>query len=191
MLDAKEYLHLAINASNNGDHHASLNYLKEALNIEPENASAMYLLAAEHAELGLYDRAIDGMEKCLQLDPNIEMARFQLGLLYAQAQQTDQAKAQWGYLHDSQDESLKIFASALVSLMDEKPESAQEQLIYGLSKPNNNPALKRDMEQLLERVSGQSISSNADVSSTLEKPRTTELPVYLGAYQSNADNDDQ
>lgn len=187
MLDATEYLHLAINASNKGDHHAALSYLKEALNREPENAKVLYLLAAEYAELGLFDRAIEGMQQCLQLDPNIEMARFQLGLLFAQANKADDARAHWQQLATASDEALKVFGSAMIELLQDDTDSAAISLSLGISKCANNPALKRDMEQLLSRISsGVQTVEQKDESSDGSNVST----VFLGAYRKSAENDE-
>ena len=188
MLDATEYLHLAINASNKGDHHAALSYLKEALSREPENAKALYLLAAEYAELGLFDRAIEGMQQCLQLDPNIEMARFQLGLLFAQANKPEDAKAQWQQLATASDEALKVFSAAMIELLQDDKDSAARSLSLGISKCASNPALKRDMEQLLMRISSPetlTVEQNEESSES-----STVSTVFLGAYRKSAENDE-
>lgn len=81
MFDADEYLHLALHASGTGDHHACMRYLEEVLQREPRSACAIYLLAVQHAELGLTQRAITGIKTALSIDPDLEIARFQLGLL--------------------------------------------------------------------------------------------------------------
>ena len=180
MLDAAEYLHLAIHASSKGDHHAALSYLKEALQREPDNAKAVYLLAAEHAELGLFDRAIAGMEAALSLDGQLEMARFQLGLLYLQANQLDNAKGQFSALGKSEDLGLRAFANAMEALADDKTALAQEKLAFGLAHADNNPALKADMQRMLDRLLG----GNATQASATET-----ATVFLGAYQRSPVND--
>src|SRR5262245_33438307 len=81
MLDAEEYFHLALHASAAGDHHACMTYLEQVLQREPLNARAIYLLAVQHAELGLTQRAVAGIKAALAIDPDLEIARFQLGLL--------------------------------------------------------------------------------------------------------------
>ena len=74
MLDAAEYLHLAIRSSQSGDHKETIECLHKSLDLDPSNAYAIYLLAAEHAELGMFERAIKGMEEALVLDSGIELA---------------------------------------------------------------------------------------------------------------------
>ena len=181
MLDAAEYLHLAIHASSKGDHHAALSYLKETLKQEPGNAKAVYLLAAEHAELGLFERAIAGMEAALRLDSQLEMARFQLGLLYLQGNQVSNAKAHFSALSKSQDRGLQAFAAAMEALTEDKTALAQEKLAFGLAHADNNPALKADMQRMLDRLLGGGGAAEA--------PSSEATSVFLGAYQRNPVND--
>lgn len=175
MLDASEYLHLAINASQNGDHHAALNYLNTALELEPKNAAVHYFRAAEHAELGLLERAHAEMIEALELDPGMDIARFQLGLLSLQLSKLDDARNAFNSLQNtSQDMSLREFSVAYLELLDERIPSAITRLTQGLT-DCQNPALKADMERVLA-----SLSDTAD----LESPEPAEPAVFLGAYRN-------
>lgn len=179
MLDAKEYLHLAINAMGRDEHHAALNYIKEVLALEPKNAEALYLLGAEHAELGLYERAIEEIEQALLIDPKIEMARFQLGLLYLKVNQLDGAVSAFTYLAErSQVDSLVAYAAGLVALCKEDVPRAREKLALGLSGVNDNPALKKDMQELLNNL----LDSKGGATQEASADDTTATSVYLGAY---------
>lgn len=180
MLDAKEYLHLAINAINQNEHHAALNYLKEVLEQEPQNAQAIYLLAAEHAELGLFDRAIKGIECALAIDPSIDMGRFQLGLLYLYTNELAKASETFTFLlQRTATPSLKTYAEGMIALCNDNLLDACEKLALGLSKENDNAALKNNMQSLLDKLLN-------------NKPDTTEFiensSLYLGAY--NKSNND-
>src|SRR5215510_15548903 len=81
MYDVDEYVHLALHANAKREPHACIGYLKEALRLDPDNTRAIYLLAIQHAEIGLLDRGIAGLTKVLALDPTFDIARVQLGLL--------------------------------------------------------------------------------------------------------------
>jgi tetratricopeptide (TPR) repeat protein len=74
MLDAEEYLALAVHASSVKDHHTCLTYLDEVLRQQPSNASALFLRAVQHAELGLTTRALRGLEAALEINPGLEVA---------------------------------------------------------------------------------------------------------------------
>jgi DNA-binding CsgD family transcriptional regulator len=59
MYDIDEYLHLALHANAKRDPHACIGYLKDALRVEPQNPRAIYLLAIQHADIGLYCCSIE------------------------------------------------------------------------------------------------------------------------------------
>lgn len=175
MLDASEYLHLAINASQNGDHHAALNYLNAALELEPKNAAVHYFRAAEHAELGLLERAHAEMIEALELAPEMDVARFQLGLLSLQLSKLDDARNAFNsLLGTSQDMSLREFSGAYLELLDERTSNAITRLTQGLT-DCSNPALKADMERVLASLSD---------TTALKNPETAEPAVFLGAYRN-------
>src|SRR4051812_26034450 len=90
--DADEYLHLALHASSIGDHHACMTYLKELLRQQPAHAAALYLLAAQYAELGLGERAISTMKAALRIAPALDIARFQLAVLLLDRGHTFEAR---------------------------------------------------------------------------------------------------
>jgi tetratricopeptide (TPR) repeat protein len=179
MLDAAEYLHLAIHSSQENNHHAALNYLNEALKLEPENASVLYFLAAEHAELGLFERALKEMEQALNLDASMDIARLQYGLLSLQLGQKEGASQAFEYLtQHSADESLKHFSSAYLSLFAEDIGLAGEKISAGI-RLSNNPALIKDMERVLDSLS-------APGNSELKEPEAPSA-LYLGAYRDQAE----
>lgn len=176
MLDASEYLHLAINASQGGDHHAALNYLNTALELDPKNAAVLYFRAAEHAELGLMERAHAEMTDALELDPEMDIARFQLGLLSLQLSKEDDARNAFNSLSTkSADMSLREFSGAYLELLNENTDNAISRLTHGLASCSN-AALKADMERVLTSISGAPALSSSEA---------TEPAVFLGAYRDN------
>jgi tetratricopeptide (TPR) repeat protein len=176
MLDAAEYLHLAIHASQEGNHHSALSYLKQALENEPNNAAVRYFLAAEHAELGLLERARAEMIEVLTLEPSMDIARFQLGLLHLQLQSETDAKTTFVQLVElSQDASLVLFAQAYVDLLDENRIGAINNFKSGLV-DCSNPALKADMSRVL---------ASLDVPDQAIVQEETKSPVFLGAYRDS------
>jgi len=175
MLDASEHLHLAIHASQNGDHHAALNYLNMALEQEPNHAGARYFRAAEHAELGLLERAHTGMTEALELEPGMDIARFQLGLLSLQLSKTDDARHAFDVLQNTtQETSLREFSGAYLALLDENTQQAIVKLTQGLS-DCPNVALKADMNRVLASLSDTLPDMNGG---TIAEPA-----VFLGAYR--------
>lgn len=64
-LDADELLHLALNAAQANRHEEAITSLKRALDISPNDARMHYMLGAEHAQIGLHDRAVEESGKLL------------------------------------------------------------------------------------------------------------------------------
>jgi tetratricopeptide (TPR) repeat protein len=177
MLDADEYLHLAIHASSTGERHAGINYLKKVLELQPKNASALYLLAALHAELGLFERAIREVSTALNIEPKLEMARFQLGLLLLDRNRNAEAKQQFSELHGSTDGALRACSDAMIALADGDIILAQKQLDLGLAQASDNRALSALMRRLLDQLrshAGTGISEARDPA------------VSLGAYHQTS-----
>jgi len=178
LLDAAEYMHLAIHASQDGNHHSALSYLKQALQSEPNNPAARYFLAAEHAELGLLERARAEMIEVLTLEPSMDIARFQLGLLHLQLQSESEARVTFVELVElGQEASLQLFAQAYVYLLDENRTAAMESFKAGLV-DCQNPALKADMLRVL--------ASLAVPDQAITQEETTP-PVFLGAYRDSVE----
>lgn len=191
-LDATEYLHLALHAVQKGDHHAALLYLKNVLELQPDNSAAHYLMAAEHAELGLLERAAEGMAESLLLDPGLDIARFQLGLLKLQLDRIPEAAEAFGTLVQvSTDTSLREFASGYMALIAEDKALAIPHFAAGLELCDNNLALKQDMTRVLDSLQPASTIDEASASApsvSLEKPSDTASLLFLGAYRDSLDS---
>lgn len=183
MLDTSELIHLAMHASKKGDTHAALNYLKDALEQEPGNAVARYLLAAEHAEIGLYDRAIDGMKEALALAPEIEIAAFQLGLLFLQTNQPEPALATFEELADrALDPALQSFARAYQHLIRDDVATAITGFSEGLACCSNDH-LKGDIQRVLDRL-----TATGTPAAVPEAAPPMGSAFMLGAYRDTLDH---
>ncbi len=153
MLDAEEYFHLALHASSMGDHHACMTYLEEVLQQQPRNARALYLLAVQHAELGLTQRAITGIKTALTIEPDLELARFQLGLLLLfDSKQPAEAKDYLERLRFSTNVALRAYSQAMIAIVDNEPTLARQQLAIGLSETSPESTLSMLMRRLFERL---------------------------------------
>lgn len=153
MLDAEEYFHLALHASEVGDHHACMTYLEEVLQRQPRNARAIYLQAVQHAELGLTQRAIVGIKAALSIEPDLEVARFQLGLLLLfDSKLPAEAKDYLERLRGSEDRALRGYAEAMIAMIDNQPVVARQKLAIGLSESSPGSPLAVLMRRLLEHM---------------------------------------
>ncbi len=154
MLDAEEYFHLALHASGMGDHHACMTYLEEVLHQQPRHARAIYLMAVQHAELGLTQRAIAGIKTALSLEPDLEIARFQLGLLLMfDNNQPREAKDYLERLCVSKNRALRAYSEAMIAMADNEPVLARQKLAVGLSESSPDSRLSQLMRRVFERTS--------------------------------------
>ncbi len=183
MLDAQEYLHLALKAGEQGNNKEALEYLHKCLEKDPENATAIFLLAAEHAEIGIFDRAKEGMIKALSIDPNLNMASLQLGLLYSREGNDKEALDIWSKLRrDTKDNSMEKIADGLIKLIEKDLEQGAASLHEGMELNNTNPGLNQMVSSILESLekSAQKSPDKNDIEEKEDKDS-----VYLGAYKNN------
>ena len=180
MLDANEYLHLAVNASMESDHHKAMECLKKCLELDAENANANYLLGAEYAEIGMFDRAVERMEKALELEPGLEFASFQLGMLYLRGESVDNARQQFEALADRATlPSLQSYSRGMLLAMDNDHESASAAIQQGIDEDQDGTALQQSMMQVLKTVRTH-LDGGVEEGGEGDKSR-----VYLGAYSED------
>lgn len=152
------------------DDASDLAELRRAAIDDPRNGVLRFLLAAELAHLQDYDGALLEFSAAIALDPTLDIARFQLGLLHLTLTQVDHALAVLGPLENLADDNpLKHFKRGLVALIhDDTPEFLRS-MQRGTELNSTNPALQRDMQLLVDRISqasttpGTKIRSDADV----------------------------
>ena len=159
MLDAEDYFHLALHASAMGDHHACMTHLEEVLQRQPRNARAIYLLAVQHAELGLTQRAVAGIKTALMIEPDLELARFQLGLLLLfDSYEPVEARGYLDRLRTSDNRMLRAYAEAMIAICDNDPTLARQKLAVGLAESTPDSPLAVLMRRVFERL----LSSHED-----------------------------
>jgi tetratricopeptide (TPR) repeat protein len=173
MLDAEEYFHLALHASAVGDHHACMTYLEEVLQREPRNARAIYLLAVQHAELGLTQRATAGIKTALMIEPDLELARFQLGLLLLfDNNEPVEARGYLDRLRTSQNRALRAYAEALIAICHNQLTLARQKLAVGLSESSPDSPLALLMRRVFESLLRNPDEQDPISGSELNSPRS-------------------
>lgn len=177
-LDNDELLHLALEAMNTGRDADSVAMLKTLLERQPGNGYALYLLAAQHAQMGLMDRAEEGFRMVVAAAPELHTARFQLGQLLAVKGAANEAREVLRPLTAQQD-SLGAYARGISAAAGEDVAAAIEALQQGLAMPQEIPALAGDMQGLLGRLQSLQV---ADASAFPAHGAPSQR--VLGAYQT-------
>lgn len=168
-LDNEELLRLAIDAISTRHQADGLVLLKMVLERDPTNTGAIYMLAGQHAQLGLVDRAEAGFRKVLQTDPSMVTARFQYGQLLLSQERRIEASEVLVPLLERQDE-LGSYARALHAAAQDRHSDTLRELTHGLAQPQANPALAIDMRRLRDQL--------AEDVPQVEAP----APIFLTGY---------
>lgn len=179
-LDNSELLRASIDAMSRDRNGEAVSLLKVLVEREPGNFQGHYLLAAEHMQLGMVDRAEVGFRRAVALAPDLAIARFQLGQLYLVKGDGAAAKSTLAPLLDLPPGSaLARYAQGLIATADEDGAGAIEALQAGLACEQDSLPLAGDMQRLLAQLLAMQGGSvlPADVGTAVNA-----APLYLSAY---------
>lgn len=178
-LTQEEILHLAIEATRKGEHGSSISYLKEGVSRFPNDAKLAYVLGAEFAQIGIYDKAESEMQRAVLLDQDLYTASFQLGLLQMTLGKVDDAKLSWKNIDRLPEaHSLWLFKTGLEQLADNKNVEAKVLLEQGIAANDFSPELTRDITMILESIA----DSTSDV---VDSTNSAAGQAWLNAYNSD------
>lgn len=146
--------------------------LKALLQRTPTDGRALYLLAAEHAALGLFDQAESEYAAAVELCPQIPEARLQFVMLLLSRNKTAEAAAQWEKLHEVRKSTLvTACAEALGCLLRGELDAAEAAARSLDTSVASERSLCESTRQFVQTVAGQLRAEVAE--------RT---PRYLGSY---------
>lgn len=177
-LDNEELLFLSLGAINAGRDADAVVMLKTLLERDPRQVQARYLLAAQHAQIGLRDRAEQGFREVVAQAPDFAIARFQLGQLLLVRDEAEPARETFAPLA-ARDDALGAYARAMRALIGEDRAEAARELRDGLALEQEIPALAADMQRLLEQLRD---APGAPIGDALATPATLAAPRFLASY---------
>jgi tetratricopeptide (TPR) repeat protein len=181
MLDNEELLRIALDAVNQDHHAEAVSLLKTLLERDPRHVFGTYLLAAEHAQLGMMDRAEEGFLRTVELAPEFPMARFQLGQMFlvkGNATAAVETLAPLAQLPPGQ--ALSNYAKGLMAAANEDVSDAIRHLQDGLSCPQEIPALASDMRRVLDNLLA--LADAGPQPPTEPTPTSSMAPLFLSNY---------
>jgi len=177
-LDQEEILHLAMEALRRDDHGAALAQLKAGAARFPDSAKIAFLLAAEHAQIGMFDRAEEEFVRAITLEPDLAVARFQLGLLQLTQNRLGDARVTWQRLESlAPSHALRLFKQGLEALAEDRFDETRKLIEEGMRANDFSPDLNRDMANLLTRI--------AESTGQAVEPQATDAsPLWFNAYRN-------
>jgi tetratricopeptide (TPR) repeat protein len=188
MLDHEELMHLAITASANADYGNAIAYLKLSIGRDDAPASSHFLLGCEYAQISMHDRALAHMHKAVEMDADMAIARFQLGMLYltlGDGETSQQTLEPLEQLAD--DHPLAWFSRGLRHLIADNFEAALYNLQQGLPLNRTNPALNANMQRVMKGIAEH--LAKRDEAAANDTADTGETPhVLMSAYAGAAAN---
>jgi len=182
MYDLEEYLHLALHANAKRDPHACIGYLKEALRVEPANSKAIYLLAIQHAEIGLIDRGIAGLTKVIAVEPGFEIARLQLALLMIDRGRTVEAREHFTASRASTDPAVRTFTEGMLLAIDGQIAEACDKMNSCLATPTANAALPLLVRGVLAKL--EALRAGGGQRAKESSHLANDKRLFMGAYDS-------
>jgi predicted Zn-dependent protease len=178
-LDNDELLRVSLDAINQNRHADAVAMLKTLLERDSRHVFGNFLLAAEHAQLGMMDRAEEGFRRTVELAPDFAIARFQLGQLYLTKNDGATAKTVLAPLAEMPaGQALGAYARGLIAAANEDAGEAVRQLQAGLACPQEIPPLAGDMRRVLDNLLALGHGEPAPVATN----PVSAAPLYLSNY---------
>lgn len=152
-LDTEELMHLGATLAAQGRLEDALRHFKGAVQQEPGNARANYLLGAHYAQIGMQQRAADFMRRAASLDEELILASFQAGWLLMGLNRGEEAHASWEPVFRLVPEHpLHLMARGLQALMRDDFTGCRDYLTQGMAANRAVPALNEDMRKILAEL---------------------------------------
>lgn len=139
-------------------------YLEDLLGEHPEDARLHFLKGSLLAGRQDYTSARASMRQAVDLAPDFEIARFQLGFLLLTCGEPHAAQEAWGPLHGlAPGNYLRIFVQGLCHLIRDEFDDAITALQDGIARNSENPAMNNDMQLIIGEVRRKLSASDEDV----------------------------
>ena len=180
--DSDELLHLAIHASLNGRIDDAIIKLKQLIEVDPVNPNAHFLLAADYAEIKLFDKSVLHYREVLNLRPDMSIARIQFALLLTALDNLDEAAQVLGYFSGLEGESYERFVhDGLIALHQERMLEARGAILKAIECNTDNAVLNSDLQKLVEGIDAHvanSDTNDVDPQSDSTKRKSFILSAY-------------
>lgn len=187
---ATELLHRGLSESQAGRAENALQLFRQAVTVVPESGAPHLLIGAELMQIGRVDDAEAAYATALHLDPGLDIARFQLGLLRFTSGRVSEAMATWEPLSaQPRDDALAHAVRGFAALAVDDFERATGSFLRSKSLATENVPLARDMQMMIDRIKSLAAALRAATAAPDPSAGSTEAPdgadshVLLSSYQ--------
>jgi len=148
--DTQELTHLAVNYLQQGKLPQALDYLRRAMQQQPNNPMLVYLMGMVYTQMGSLDRAMELMRKAVQMAPDLYLAHFHIGLLLFNEDEEDEAADAWKALEPlGEEHPLVLFTRGLDAWARDDTVACRDFLSRGLERNGADAPFSAEMRQVL------------------------------------------
>jgi tetratricopeptide (TPR) repeat protein len=176
----------AMAASQRHDSDTALALLARVSELAPSAAVPYLLTAGELAQMGRYDEAETAYVRAILLDPNLYIARFQLGLLQFTSGKVPMAMLTWQPLTTLGDEHpLSLIVRGFAELAQDNMSEAAGLFHAGMAANKDNEPLNRDIAMVLQRMADAGGGGKPAEPAPLEQPAKSDALSSAHVLLSN------
>lgn len=165
----------------------ALDLFRQAAQHAPGSGLPHFLIGAELAQLGRMEEAETAYANAVLLAPDLDMARYQLGLIQFTSGRAALGLVTWGPLFQRPPESaLQRIVHGFAALAQDDFTQAIACFREGMALNQDNPALNRDLQMMIERIGAQTGEASAAPAVQAEPAESADeqnLHVLLSNYQ--------
>ncbi len=170
------------------DEVSGLRHLDEMLRAFADDPRLHFLKGSFLAGNGDYRSAIAAVRHAVDLAPDFDLARFQLGFLLLTSNEPYAAQEAWGPLHGLPREAyLRVFVESLCHLIRDEFDDARASLAKGIALNQDNAPLNRDMRLLLDQIAAghSGAPTSAETATFAEEPMSAaQLLLQQAAFKA-------
>jgi len=186
--DPDALLRDAIAASQRNDSETALSLFARVSELVPHSAVPHLLAGAELAHIGRYAEAESAYARAVLADPQLHIARYQLGLLQFISGNIPMAMLSWQPLLElGPQNALSLFVQGFAQLAQDNFADAASLFHAGMAVNTDNPPLNADIEMVLQRMAELPGAGNRPAPQPTEaaQPSAEEPPVGAHVLLSN------
>jgi tetratricopeptide (TPR) repeat protein len=171
------------------DDNAGLELIASLMQSYPLDPRLHFLSGSVLAGLQRYSEGRSAMARAVEISPEYNLARFQLGFLDLTSGNAVEAIGVWQPLFSlSDNEPLRVFAEGLTHLINDDFSEARRLLEKGMVMNRENPAINADMQLILDEIEGKGSDSrptDSAVDSPVAPPSAAQMLLQQDAFKGN------